>query len=781
MVMKQYSAKIITFLWICCLLWGWQAEASTLTCGATQQVPLAECEALLDLYDYTNGDNRTNNSGRDTDTDVCTWYGVSCGSWSNVRALALPNNNLVGILPSSLSALTDIRYFDISSNGMWWLLPTEYSSWTNIQTFTIAHNDFDGLVPSSWSDNRSSIDIANVNMTGNCLTNSWSLFWSRSELILSQFSRNCPPSLTITKTLLSLWPISQWALLRYLISYTNEWTGTLQNVVLRDKPFFWLMFSGASRTGLVETDGYFFPNDYCYGLLYQSTTGPYVSDLNVWAISRWYTNMYDLLIGEAAYTWSANWWSAVIDITNSTQSGWFAGIMNDIFTELYGATGVNLIHPECTSSYVYKFYIGNILWFSSWSFTIDMIATWLVAGQTGLRNGLLLDGNRFSDDGWSKIGMHSNIVSVYTEHNVAFSCGNGMMEYDELCDDGNRFNGDGCAMDCQVETWWNCSVSTMSWSVCSLSSPWCNLIASPVTGSNPLSVQFTLDSVNTARTTIDKIDYGDGITTTWLVGLSFVHTYPSTGQYYPYVQVSNSASGDIKAICYANMWFTKTYALTPTWFWILVNNMISIASGSSISDIGWGGGWSNSMDYCPDGDNSSSYYDHLCSVIETGTSFPSILPAISTWETENVSWTLPYHDAAPLCQEAIQGTIDPDLIQDVTMVSLVLIDEEGNQNEIPVRINRFWWYRVKFDYSDPASPRYIAPGNYTVIHRVFWAHGLLSEHSEKIYSSKSCSVPEPTMILKTWWDTTYYGLFYMLIMIFVVSFAVNYTRQSKLL
>jgi cysteine-rich repeat protein len=37
-------------------------------------------------------------------------------------------------------------------------------------------------------------------------------------------------------------------------------------------------------------------------------------------------------------------------------------------------------------------------------------------------------------------------------------CGDGKIDLDELCDDGNQSNGDGCSSTCQVEECWDCSL-----------------------------------------------------------------------------------------------------------------------------------------------------------------------------------------------------------------------------------------------------------------------------------------------------------------------------------
>ena len=43
-----------------------------------------------------------------------------------------------------------------------------------------------------------------------------------------------------------------------------------------------------------------------------------------------------------------------------------------------------------------------------------------------------------------------------------YACGNGIVEMNEECDDGNVENGDGCSSICSIETW-NCG----TWSTCS--------------------------------------------------------------------------------------------------------------------------------------------------------------------------------------------------------------------------------------------------------------------------------------------------------------------------
>jgi hypothetical protein len=52
--------------------------------------------ALETLYDSTNGDSWTSNTGWKTDSDLNNWFGVTATSSTVVTAVILTNNNLVG-------------------------------------------------------------------------------------------------------------------------------------------------------------------------------------------------------------------------------------------------------------------------------------------------------------------------------------------------------------------------------------------------------------------------------------------------------------------------------------------------------------------------------------------------------------------------------------------------------------------------------------------------------------------------------------------------------------
>ena len=66
------------------------------SCSAMIDISESECEALVDLYNSTNGDGWTNKNGWLMKNEVCNsnWFGVWCNESGHVRNISLDNNNL---------------------------------------------------------------------------------------------------------------------------------------------------------------------------------------------------------------------------------------------------------------------------------------------------------------------------------------------------------------------------------------------------------------------------------------------------------------------------------------------------------------------------------------------------------------------------------------------------------------------------------------------------------------------------------------------------------------
>jgi hypothetical protein len=82
------------------------AQAAT-DCVTVIEISSTECEALVALYNSTNGDNWRINSGWLETNTPCSWHGVTC-SGGYVSRLSLSYNELSGTIPPELGNLNNL-------------------------------------------------------------------------------------------------------------------------------------------------------------------------------------------------------------------------------------------------------------------------------------------------------------------------------------------------------------------------------------------------------------------------------------------------------------------------------------------------------------------------------------------------------------------------------------------------------------------------------------------------------------------------------------------------
>ncbi len=151
--------------------------------------------ALIDLYNATNGDSWTNNTGWKTaplHTDGFalpgtenTWFGVTTdGTNTNVLNVSLPGNNLVGTLPASLGNLTNLQELILYSNQLSGSIPASFGSLSNLVTLNLSGNQLSGSVPA---------ELGNLNNLQYCV------------LFNNPLSGSIPPELGNLSQLKELW------------------------------------------------------------------------------------------------------------------------------------------------------------------------------------------------------------------------------------------------------------------------------------------------------------------------------------------------------------------------------------------------------------------------------------------------------------------------------------------------------------------------------------------------------------------------------------------------
>lgn len=158
------------------------AHAQT-TCSNTgvTGVPAQECQALVDLYNATDGAHWLRNNGWFTESNVCSWDGIECSN-GHINVIHLVQNNLIGTLPTSigdLSELTDLRLasrqYDTSHptndglNQLSGTIPTSIGNLTHLHILDLMENQFAGPIPDSIGN---LVDLTELGLRGNLFNSS---------------------------------------------------------------------------------------------------------------------------------------------------------------------------------------------------------------------------------------------------------------------------------------------------------------------------------------------------------------------------------------------------------------------------------------------------------------------------------------------------------------------------------------------------------------------------------------------------------------------------------
>ncbi len=136
------------------------------SCNNVTEIPKIECNALVALYNSTNGTNWTNHAGWLTTSTPCSWYSVTCNT-RHITELFLYNNNLNGIIPLELSNLPSLQKLNLSFNGLNGNIPAQLGNFNNLLELTLAFNQLSGSIPVELSNLSS---LAYLDLTGNQLS-----------------------------------------------------------------------------------------------------------------------------------------------------------------------------------------------------------------------------------------------------------------------------------------------------------------------------------------------------------------------------------------------------------------------------------------------------------------------------------------------------------------------------------------------------------------------------------------------------------------------------------
>lgn len=127
------------------------AGALLLAASANAAVPSSERDALVSLYNATNGDSWTSRENwLGAPGTECSWYGVVCTpDEANVDEILLYGNNLTGTLPPQIGNFPRLRSLQVYDNGITGRLPAELGQLGDLVGFYADRNQFTGALPAS--------------------------------------------------------------------------------------------------------------------------------------------------------------------------------------------------------------------------------------------------------------------------------------------------------------------------------------------------------------------------------------------------------------------------------------------------------------------------------------------------------------------------------------------------------------------------------------------------------------------------------------------------------
>lgn len=146
MLYRTYVVLTLVLLLVCLLLPS-AAAAQEFDCAAVTEIPQEECEALVALYDSTNGSNWKTSAGWLQIDEPCQWYGISCMGGRNVHRIDLSDNHLVGPIPSSIGDLGFMTYINLGQNQIHGPIPDRIGDLLQLRYLYLYRNRITGNIP----------------------------------------------------------------------------------------------------------------------------------------------------------------------------------------------------------------------------------------------------------------------------------------------------------------------------------------------------------------------------------------------------------------------------------------------------------------------------------------------------------------------------------------------------------------------------------------------------------------------------------------------------------
>ena len=206
------------------LLGAEAVSADGFSCSSVTDVPVVECEALVALYNSTNGAGWTNRTNWLETVTVGNWYGIRVES-GHVAGIYLGKNHLTGTLPAAMGSLSNLTYLYLYNNQLSGSIPPELGSLSNLRYLLLGNNQLSGSIPPELGSlsNLAILYLSNNQLSGSIppelgsLSNLTFLYLSDNQL-----SGSIPAALGNLNSLKHLWLSNN--------QLSGEVPGTLMNL-----------------------------------------------------------------------------------------------------------------------------------------------------------------------------------------------------------------------------------------------------------------------------------------------------------------------------------------------------------------------------------------------------------------------------------------------------------------------------------------------------------------------------------------------------------------------
>ena len=109
-------------------------------------------DALVALYEATDGDNWVNSENWLSDRPFAEWYGVTSDREGRVSELVLYENQLKGRIPPELGNLSNLTVLNLYANQLRGTIPSELGNLADLEVLALSSNQLSGSIPSELSN-----------------------------------------------------------------------------------------------------------------------------------------------------------------------------------------------------------------------------------------------------------------------------------------------------------------------------------------------------------------------------------------------------------------------------------------------------------------------------------------------------------------------------------------------------------------------------------------------------------------------------------------------------